>query len=791
MRISTNLFIVILVSSIFPALIAASQFNSDEPEPGTSRELVFAGTVFGYLDDQQNEFVVLPGTHVEVMVNGGNTFYAETWSDESGNFSFDADYPDSNWPFFHEAQAVVTAEGYYQQEITIDFGGWPVLIDFYLLPFETVNNILSGYVYTLSEPDGNLIPVPGALVEIFDGLDGGLLSDFTTWESGYFEFGNIAYDADLIIVSADGFLPQEAPLPGYSDDPLELDFILQPESDPSDYGWISGDVTASLSPDETVYPIVGAVIGAISTWGDPIWYETSTNDLGQYELDLPASDNSWLISCTSVFGIQSTEVLIEPLAELVLDFHFNAWEYPPLPPPMSLTADLSEDESLVWLNWEPPIEWPSFCAAQYLISKNIMNDPSHDWFVIGETSELGWEDFPESPDSLEMDICYRVTSFCEDMASAPGNISCVQNWEAPFPPAPNGLTAVHILEPEPAGSVILDWYYPIIPEPGLIPLFQVYAHLGELSGNEFIYVGETTELHYEYQFGDFVEPDPVNCFRINALMEEELSDYSNTACVYLEDEPPGEFQLYGNVYIVGEVQEMIADAVIQAYDIMSGDEYETISDESGHYELLVEPGEYIITCTVDDDLLQQHHLILEEDTGLHLDFWSGEFPESHILTGMIFGLAATGDLLPLSDAELMAVQEGIILYTSSNAGIYEISLPWSGDWSVLIQATGFEDFYQDIWLEENAEQDFILAPLEDLYPVWLFTGSNTATPGDTVEIELTIENSESISDITFTLFHNPPWLTFIDMTSQLDCFTSLVNGKFGVNRTAISVFPGR
>ena len=775
----TRLFYAVLLLSFLPTLIFASMVNDDDSQPNTLREVVFTGTIFGYLDDQQDEFFALPGVHVEVLVNGGNTFYADTWSDEAGHFSFDADYPDSNWPFFHEADAVVTADGYYQQEITLDFSAWPIYMNFYLLPLQTENDYLSGYVYTQSDPDGELIPVSGVLLEIFDNE---LLADFTTAESGYYEFGFIAYDANLIVVSAEGYLIQEAPLPGYSEEPIVLDFILQPEPDPSDFGQISGEVTTSLSLNGIVYPLEGAVIHAAQLEGEQLWYETSTNEIGQYELDLPVSEIPWQVTCNSIIGNQSMEVIIEASTEIVLDFHLNAWEYPPLSPPVNLITALSEDESVVWLNWEPPVEWPLFCNPQYTVSANNMVDSDHDWYVLGETSDLEWQDFPEPFNGEELDMCYRVTAFCEEINSASGNISCIQSWEVQFPPPPNGLSAVYNLEPDPAGSVMLDWYYPIIPEPELQPIFQVYAHLGELSENEYIYIGGTTELHFEYQFDGFDEPAPVNCFRINAQVGEELSEYSNTVCINLEDEEPGEFQLFGNVYIVGETQEMIVGAGIQAFDVMSGDEYETITDESGHYELIVEPGEYIITGTYANEILQQHQLILENTWGLQIDFWSGEFPESHLLNGMVYGRAANGELVPVSDTELMLVQEGIYMYSTSNAGAYEIDLPWDGYWTVSIHASDFMDLNQDIWFDDSGEINFTLTPLGDLYPTWLRAGSNTGIPGANVDIELIIENPESVSDIGFTLSETPQWLTTIELISNLECFTTVVDDDgTGVN----------
>ncbi|MFQ6609878.1 MAG: hypothetical protein ACE5D7_03645, partial [Fidelibacterota bacterium] len=625
MRISTNLLIIL---SAFTTWIMASQFNSFQPEPELSRELVFAGTVYGFLDQQQIDYEPLGGVHVEVTVNGGNTFYADTWTNVTGSFSFDSD-DYTNWPFFHEAQAVITADGYYQQELTLDFSSWPIIMEFYLNPLALMNNFLSGYVSSISEPDGNLVPIQGAVVEIFNNPDDGLLADFITDDTGYYEFGNIAYNANLIAVSAEGFVSQEAILPGFSETPIVLDFILIPVSDPSEFGSVSGSVTVTLTQGGTVYPLGDAMISATQSGADTLSFEVETNDEGNYLLELPVSNDLWQISCSTLFGDQYEEVLIEPSSNLQLDFHFNAWESQPLPAPQNLIGELSEDESQVLLEWEPPLEWPQFCVPHYTVLSNDMNDPQNEWIEIGDTYLLMWQDFQE-PDSLGIDICYRVEAICLDIISEPGNIVCVQSWEVPYPPPPNGLTAIWDPDSGPNGTAILDWYYPIIPQPELTPLFSVYANLGELTENQFLYIGETTEFHFEYPFDEFTEPDSENCFRVQALLGEEISDFSNTACIYFNEEQPGSFQIWGYVYRADD-QEMISDAMIQAGNVMNGVTYETVSDDTGYYELLVEPGEYIITGMIDYNILQQHHFILQNESELRLDFWYGEFPEAYHL----------------------------------------------------------------------------------------------------------------------------------------------------------------
>ena len=273
-----------------------------------------------------------------------------------------------------------------------------------------------------------------------------------------------------------------------------------------------------------------------------------------------------------------------------------------------------------------------------------------------------------------------------------------------------------------------------------------------------------------------------NCFRIDALVGEELSEFSNTVCINLDDEQPGSFLIWGYIYTASDNQDMISGAMIQAGNVMNGETYETVSDDTGYYELMVVPGEYIITGMIDYNILQQHHFILLNESDLRLDFWSGEFPDSYHLSGIIYGEASNGELVPLSFAEIMAAQNGIFLYTNANGGNYEMDLPFTGSWSVSVESDNFDILDQIIWIDGNLEQDFVLTPLEEFLPIWISVGSGSAAPVDTLEIPLFIENQELISEVSFTLTDDPQWLTAIEVILNLDCFNSLVNDNgYGVN----------
>ncbi|MBC8478925.1 MAG: hypothetical protein H8D46_00555, partial [FCB group bacterium] len=368
--------------------------------------------------------------------------------------------------------------------------------------------------------------------------------------SGYYEFSATWGEDDWpffhsaqVSASPDGYISQEQTV-DFSSWPVELNFVLLPDENPTPYGWITGTVTAQLSETGPVLLYPGAVITAEPGWAGPDNVTGFTDDLGAFELELQASELPWTIICSTAFGDQEFEVLIDPDSGMIQNFHFNAWEYPTLPPAQNLSATLSEDETMTFLSWDTQEEWPGICDANFTVLANVMNDPSEDWFVIGETEDLEFIHIIDLPDEFPIDICYRVHTFCGVLEALPSLVDCVQNYEIPFPPAPYGLSAFYDPGQGLGGAAVLSWLYPELPDPEMIPIFNVYANLGSWSGYEFIFIEQTDEQTYVYQFGDFAEPDNENCFRITAQIDEQESEPCSSQCVYLEEEPTGEGHFY-------------------------------------------------------------------------------------------------------------------------------------------------------------------------------------------------------------------------------------------------------
>jgi len=744
-------------------------------EPYAAEEVVFTGIVYGSAGGEVPALINLAGAHVEVMAGGDDGFYAETYTNETGYFEFQADFPSDEWPFFHNATVIVSAQGYYQAEMIIGFSDWPVFQEFILTPLQPEDAWLFGQVLSVGEsPDGELQPVGNAHVEIFGGFSGGLLADYFTGEDGYYEFGIESNAANLITVHAEGFEAYEQILPGYLEEPFELDIILIPEINPEEAGLIFGLVTAQLSPMGPEFPVGGALIWATPAWGFLPVYDTETDEAGLYELELGAGEIPWVVTCETEYGSETVEILLEPQQQIELNFHFNAWEYL-LPPPEDLTAALAEDESMVWLSWESPSDWPLNCLPEFRILANNIHDPDHEWFILAETIDTEWEHLLDFPDNFNFEICYQVIAFCEDMESMPGNTACVESWELPFPPAPFNLNAVYVPEMGLAGSAVLNWQYPVLPDPEQIPVFNIYANLGYLSEYEFVFVGETEDPEFVYYFGDFAAPDNENCFRVNALVEDQVSEFSNTACVYLEEEPIEDVLIFGSVfYVMGGAIELIGGASIEALDIQTGEVFTTLSIEDGSYELFLPPGEYDVACILPDGELQQEHLIIPEGTVFELNFWFGEFPDEYTLSGMVYGILANDDLLPLN-AEIIAMQDGLILDTMSNEGAYEIILPFPGLWQIFVSADGFLD--EEVWVNvaDGDEYDFFLYPLDDLFPAFMFIGDGSALPGEIVEIPLYIENYEPAGGVQFTISDTPAVLEAVEISSEFECFSVSFN----------------
>lgn len=387
-------------------------------------ETFFSGHVFAMDGGEVPSFYGLDGAHVSIISPMTNEVFADTYSNWGGFYEFFAEDPFNPWPYDGPGLVIVSADGFIGQEMDIDFSDWPVEQDFYLLPEETGDASLFGYVYATSE-DGVLMPLGGATVQIYGGFTGGLLSETQTNEAGYYAFDDVAYAANFMEVTAPGYIGQEAALPGYSEEPIEVDFYLLPTGDPNEPGWLFGMVTAQASPMGPSYPLPGITVTAAHAWGEPV-FETVTNDSGEYEMELPAGNMPWIVTCISPYGQQSAEVFIEPDQGTELNFHFNVWEEQ-ISPPVDVIASLDETNQMILLNWEPPEIWWLNCPPIYQIYTDAFPSPDGSWTVIGQTQDLSFQ-HPAMFPGLEIptEVCFYVTAGCPDIESEPSNISCVE-----------------------------------------------------------------------------------------------------------------------------------------------------------------------------------------------------------------------------------------------------------------------------------------------------------------------------------------------------------------------------
>ncbi|NOZ09183.1 MAG: hypothetical protein GXO91_09990 [FCB group bacterium] len=723
-------------------------------------------TVFGQVTTVTAGMVQpLTGAHIFV----GNDPEMGDYSDEDGYYEFTF-----LWLWDGPITATCTAEGYQPASETFLPEGLEYQVDFQLSPVSLQDAALFGHVYEETSSGDISVPLPDALVQIFGGFTGGLLAETLTDSTGYYEFGDVAYAAYEITVELEGYIGQDEPLEGYSNEPVELDFFLQPQSS-NEVGWVFGLVTGQLSPEGPTFPIGGALISATPAWGPEPNPATETNENGEYILELQASEIPWIITCVTELGTQQSDLVIQPDAEQELNFHFNAWEYPQLSPPRSLAAEQDPSVPVVFLTWETPFHVPDDCQVQYRIYAHFPDMPENQWDVLGETSDLNWEHQPEFPDDEPYEICYRVTALCDELESLPSNIACVWNMEPTFPPPPVDLTAWYDPSNGLGGTAILNWLYPPLPDPDMVPVFNIYANLGWQSGYEYVFAGQTSDLHFEYLFGDFVALDSTICFRVTAVIGDLESDFSNQACFNPYD-PNENGVLYGTIYFQSEdFVDVVPGALITAVHQVSGVTYDAVSGNDGSYEMEVLPGPYLITCELPSGESLVEDAVVPPGAEIRVDFYFGFQPIEPILAGMVYGLTIFGETIPIWNAHLVLWLGDMQFETYTEEGNYWVDLPQPGLYSVEIEAEGYVGLADEIWVGGFTEQDFYLAPLDNMFPAILTAGSGTVLPGDTIAIPIFLENTETVAGIQFTLADDPNWLTAVDYPSELDCFSTSFN----------------
>ncbi len=414
-------------------------------------------------------------------------------------------------------------------------------------------------------------------------------------------------------------------------------------------------------------------------------------------------------------------------------------------------------------------------------------------------------------------------------------------WEPPQIPAPFGLTA----EFDPAigenGGVILNWHYPPVPDPTLVPTFRIFAET-PIGGWEII--GTTDDNHFVAELPE-LPPGAEPCFAVSAVFLEMESELSNTACIsvlpqecmdlsgidfgecdmvlgigwngsectwfsgcdwvvdgvdyspYFFDtmdectaaceDHPGDGVIFGTVnYIWGDAIELVEDAHIQATHADEPQVYETFTNQFGEYELHLPHGEYTVTCTLPNGESQVENLFVPAGEPVQLDFWFGEFQNQFALTGTVSGMTPSGQAVPLDDAHVVVHLGDFVDDAWTTEGHYWIDLPEPETYTVFVEAEGYIDAEMTVTVDGITEQNFVLEPLDGyMNPVRIIVGNAVGIPGDQVEVPIFVETEHPVSGIQFTLVDDPDLLYAVDYVSEFDCFSASHNE---VDGAVITIF---
>jgi len=279
-------FTKLIISSLLSIIFLSSLIAQEE------------GSIWGIIatgDEMSDDIVLLSNASIKLNAHLGNNYetLVETFSNENGGYEIVI--PSEFWVIdLYDALSLHVQKGGFASQIfdlPMTQTDYPLVINFFLVEDTELEIYLYGNVYLNESSNDELLPINGALIEIFGGFSGGLLAETTTADSGYYEFGGIASAACTIQVSAEGFITQEMEIPEVDCGdgrcyPVEMNFYL--EQTCNEEVWISGMVCEVFQPDEDLYCFSGAnvIVKAINvvnnTW--ETLYQTETTNDGYYEI---------------------------------------------------------------------------------------------------------------------------------------------------------------------------------------------------------------------------------------------------------------------------------------------------------------------------------------------------------------------------------------------------------------------------------------------------------------------------------------------------------------------------
>jgi len=560
--------------------------------------------------------------------------------------------------------------------------------------------------------DGSLSPIHGAYVGIASSQDSEWY-DITDEEGNYEFMFEWLWDGPVaVICEAEGYDTQTGTIMPDSD-ATELNFILSSNTENED-GILFGTVTYQVSPSGPVVPVSGASIGATPSWGPEPWFQTYTNEEGQYELELWASEHPWIVYCETEYGQQEAEAIVTSGHETELNFQFLGWE-PDLPAPYNLTVELSNNGNNTILHWDY-FDSPGIDYVSFQVYANLNDDPDNPWIVIGTTMYSEFvHNLPWPSGAAPPEICYRVTAV-NDMVgeSDPSEIACVDLDFSDLSP-PYDLVAEYHPEGDGLyGGAELDWEYSNVNPTE--PMFHIYLHYG-YDDLEWMLVGESAETNYFHVFGDYMPPSNESCFKVTAVVNGEESEPSNIACVYLEETENG--VVFGHVYEMSlDPNEVIPipGAVLHFSNSVVGDTWTTVSGENGEYEISLPAGFYQTWIEAEGYEPQNDETVMVvANQEVEQNFYLQPLDEDDlVLHGFVRGQTDNSDQwTPLPGSHIRATpndQEAPVYETETNQeGYYELPLP-SGYYDVTASHEGYQTGFAYVYVGPNHEnwQDFYL-----------------------------------------------------------------------------------
>jgi len=203
-------------------------------------------------------------------------------------------------------------------------------------------------------------------------------------------------------------------------------------------------------------------------------------------------------------------------------------------------------------------------------------------------------------------------------------------------------------------------------------------------------VGETVEHKFQKE----------GIFNVTLKIEDgnggEASDYLEVIVKYV-------FRgtgVYGYVY-----ENTTKKPLIDVEVWISGDDYNaTHTNDTGYYEMHMEPGEYSVRCRLDHYYYFREYITLYQNQALVVNIYLIPYPPD---TAKIYGYVYDHETNePIYDAYInLWEKEGYYNYTESDSyGFYEINVPamdleiYCNKWSSSEQ---YEDYYYDLSLSEN------------------------------------------------------------------------------------------